>query len=219
MAASQNHGEIWEDLVVRQVTGMPKEEYDQTKPNGYTSKWDIDKPFDVISIKTTGGDGVGMGDIERFYSSLDTQSQTEPWTLSVAVYKQVNDTYKEFQTVYEFTIDPAQHRDLFTKIPGSEISKFAEYVRNIPEGKEAQLANRKVWKDKRKDLYESHGGKLLASIDAKIDSGTQRRTQSSVKISQMLSAGIPVTIYTKQYKGINLPLRIESPRRKRNTNV
>ncbi len=216
MAANQNHGEIWEDLVVKSVTGMSKSEYDRTKPNGYTSKWDIDKPYELLSIKTTGGDGVGMGDIERFYSSLDSKSQSEPWILSVAVYKQVSDTHKEFQTVYEFTIDPAQHSELFTKIPLKEIAGFAEYVRNIPPGKEAQLANRKLWKDKRKALYESYGGKLLASIDAKIDGKEQRRTQSGVKISQMVEKQIPVTIYNKEYKGISLPLRIESPRRKRN---
>lgn len=215
MAANQNHGEIWEDLVVQNITGLPKKEYDQTKPNGYTSKWDIDKPYDLMSIKTTGGDGVGMGDIERFYDSIDPTTQTEPWTLGVAVYEQIDDTYKEFQKVYEFDIDPVNHQAIFTSIPKQEITKFAEYVRTIPEGKSAQMANRKLWKEKRTALFEQYG-KKLANIDAKIDSRTQRRTQCSVKISDLLSSGIPYTIYNESYKDITLPLRIESPRRKRN---
>jgi hypothetical protein len=216
MAANQNHGEIWEDMVVWSITGMSKSEYDRTKHSGYTSKWDIDKPYDLISIKTTGSDGVGMGDIERFYNSLDPISQPEPWILSVAVYRQISDMYKEFQTVYEFVIDPKNHKDLFTKIPLEEISGFAEYVRSIPPGKQAQLANRKVWKDKRSKLYEAYGGKLLASIDAKIDGKEQRRTQSGLKISQLQETDISVTIYNTEYRGISLPLRIESPKRKRN---
>lgn len=215
MAANQNHGEIWEDLVVQKITGLPKKEYDKTKPNGYTSKWDIEKPHDLLSIKTTGGDGVGMGDIERFYDSLDPATQKDPWTLSVAVYEQIDDTYKEFQKVYEFNIDPTQHQAMFTNIPKHEIEKFAEYVRTIPEGKQAQMANRKLWKQKRSALFEQYG-KKLANIDAKIDSGTQRRTQSAIKISEVVAAEIPHTIYNEAYKGITLPLRIESPKRKRN---
>jgi len=216
MAANQNHGEIWEDLVVQKITGLPKKEYDQTKHNGYTSKWDIDKPYDLMSIKTTGGDGVGMGDIERFYDSLDPTIQPSPWTLSVAVYEQINDTYKEFQRVYEFNIDPTQHGSLFTGIPKQEIAEFAEYVRTIPPGKQAQTANIKLWKEKRQKLFEQYGGEKIAGIDAKIDSGSQRRTQSGIKISEVIKAKIPHTIYNKDYKGIPLPLRIESPRRKRN---
>ena len=218
MAANQNHGEIWEDLVVQKITGMPKKEYDRTKPNGYTSKWDIDEPYDLMSIKTTGGDGVGMGDIERFYDSLDPTTQEKPWKLSVAVYSQIDDTFKEFQKVYEFNINPVEHRSLFTNIPKKEIAEFAEYVRTIPPGKQSQTANMKLWKEKRKTLFEQYG-KKLANIDAKIDSGEQRRTQSGIKISDVVEAEIPHTIYDKEYNGISLPLRIESPRRKRNKSI
>ena len=214
MAANQNHGEILEDKIVQKVTGLNKAEYDRTKPNGYTSPWDIDEPHPLMSIKATGGDSIGSADIERFYDSLDPNTQQKQWTMVVGQYLQVDD-HKEFQRIYEFYIDPKLHYDLFWSIPKKEIAEFAEYVRNIAPGKEAQLANIKVWKEKRTKLFEQYG-KKLANIDAKIDSKKQRRTQCSVKISDLLSSGIPYTIYDKEYLGIPLPYSIPSTRRKRN---
>jgi hypothetical protein len=215
MAANQNHGEIFEDEIVQKVTGLTKAEYDKTKFNGYTSPWDIDEPHPIMSIKTTSGDGIGGGDIERFYDSVNPNTQQSPWTMVIGRYSQVSDDFKEVQRVYEFYIDPKLHYDLFWAIPKKEISEFAEYVRTIPEGKQAQLTNIKLWKEKRKTLFEQYG-KKLANIDAKIDSGAQRRTQCSVKISDLLSSGIPYTIYDKEYLGIPLPYSIKSTRRKRN---
>ena len=43
------------------------------------------------------------------------------------------------------------------------------------------------------------------SIDAKVDSGKQRRVQCSFKIKKMIEAGIPYQEFTDEYRGILLP--------------
>ncbi len=45
----------------------------------------------------------------------------------------------------------------------------------------------------------------LMKIDAKIDSKNQRRVQCSVKIDDLINAGLTVTKYTDNYHTIKLP--------------
>ena len=51
----QAHGNYYEDLKTKQITGLSKEEYDALKENGYTSGMDIMKGLLSVSdysIKT-----------------------------------------------------------------------------------------------------------------------------------------------------------------------
>ena len=64
----QAHGNYYEDLKTRQITGLSKAEYDALKDNGYTSGMDIMKGLlsaNDYSIKTTNGNRVDCGDILR----------------------------------------------------------------------------------------------------------------------------------------------------------
>ena len=64
----QAHGNYFEDIKTREITGMSKDEYDNLKDNGYTSSMDIVKGLhsDIdISIKTAKGKKVDCGDILR----------------------------------------------------------------------------------------------------------------------------------------------------------
>ena len=56
MAEVQAHGNKFEDLIIRQRTGVSKKEYDKLKKNGYTSPFDLTEGLIVDhdgSIKTT----------------------------------------------------------------------------------------------------------------------------------------------------------------------
>ena len=62
----QAHGNIFEDIKTRELTGLGKKEYDKLKKNGYTSAMDIVKGLHSnvdISIKTAQGNSVNCGDI------------------------------------------------------------------------------------------------------------------------------------------------------------
>ena len=64
----QAHGNYYEDLKTRQITGLSKADYDALKDNGYTSGMDIMKGLlsaNDYSIKTTNGNRVDCGDILR----------------------------------------------------------------------------------------------------------------------------------------------------------
>ena len=57
----QAHGNYYEDLKTRQITGLGKAEYDALKENGYTSGMDIMKGLmsaNDYSIKTTNGNRI-----------------------------------------------------------------------------------------------------------------------------------------------------------------
>jgi hypothetical protein len=87
-----------------------------------------------------------------------------------------------------------------------------DYVKGIESGKSAQMANRAVWKQRRQEIYDTHGQGLCA-IDAKIDSKNQRRVQCSIKIDKLIDSGIAYSKYETEYKGIKLPYeQLSAPR-------
>ena len=52
----QQHGVIFEDIIVRAITGLSKEEYQSKLPNAYTASMDIEKGIQSDtnnSIKTS----------------------------------------------------------------------------------------------------------------------------------------------------------------------
>ena len=74
MAEVQAHGNYFEDLKIRELTGYSKEDYDSFKNNGYTSSMDIVKGlyyYKDVSIKTTNGNKVDCGDILRRMSEKE----------------------------------------------------------------------------------------------------------------------------------------------------
>lgn len=204
----QNHGLLFENEVIKALTGLSKVEYQRLLPGSYTTSMDISKGYhseNDYSVKVTGNNGVGCGDILRFFKHC----RDGEFTMVVGRWKQAGPSRKVYYEIYEFYLKPENHSVLFAELEEKPLAEFVDYVKSIPYGKEAQLANRKLWKSKRNDLYETYG-KGLVSIDAKIDSKTQRRVQCSVKIPDMISAGIQYKKYTLSFKGINLPYEQKS---------
>ena len=184
----QQHGNYYEDLKTRQITGLDKKTYDSLKDNGYTSGMDIMQGLLSIndwSIKTTGGNVVDCGDILR-------RRQEEKYNLVVAVWEQVGMT-KVFHTEYTFYISPSDTQKLWGRMNYNLLADYVNYIKNIPAGKTAQQETKK----ERTLLANCVGDKnALFRIHPKVDSKKQRRVQCSLKIKDLIKAGIGYKVTT-----------------------
>jgi len=199
----QAHGNYYEDLKTRQITGLSKADYDALKENGYTSGMDIMKglmsPYDY-SIKTSKGNTVDCGDILR-------RRQETDYNLVVGCYSQVGDN-KVFYSEYTFYIRPEHEQKLWGKMNYNQLAEYVNYIKNIPAGKTAQQET----KTERTVLKNCISDKnALVKIHPKVDSKNQRRVQCSVKINELIKAGI-------DYKVSAIRETVHSPRRKFNCN-
>ena len=199
----QAHGNYYEDLKTRQITGLSKAEYDALKENGYTSGMDIMKglmsAYDY-SIKTSKGNTVDCGDILR-------RRQETDYNLVVGVYAQCEDN-KVFHTEYTFFIRPEHESILWGRMNYNQLAEYVDYIKNIPAGKEAQQET-KTERTVLKNCIEDKNA--LIQINPKVDSKKQRRVQCSVKMSDLIKARIP-------YKQTIIRETVHSPSRKFNCN-
>ena len=181
----QAHGNYYEDLKTRQITGLSKVDYDALKENGYTSGMDIMKGLLSISdysIKTTNGNKIDCGDVLR-------RRQETDYNLVVGCYSQVGDN-KVFHTEYTFYIKPEHEQKLWGRMNYNLLAEYVNYIKNIPAGKKAQQET----KTERTLLKNCVSDKnALVKIHPKVDSKKQRRVQCSVKIKELIKADIPYT--------------------------
>ena len=199
----QAHGNYYEDLKTRQITGLSKEEYDALKENGYTSGMDIMKglmsAYDY-SIKTSKGNTVDCGDILR-------RRQETDYNLVVGCYSQVGDN-KVFYSEYTFYIRPEHESILWGRMNYNQLAEYVDYIKNIPAGKTAQQET-KTERTVLKNCIEDKNA--LMKIHPKVDSKKQRRVQCSLKMSDLIKARIP-------YKQTVIRETVHSPSRKFNCN-
>ena len=195
----QAHGNSYENDVIMERTGYTKDEYDALKGGGYTDEFDLVDGLIVDyngSVKSTGNNTIDCADIQK------KMDHTE-YNLIVGQYDQVGDS-KVFHTEYEFYITPADYGVLWGKMKREHIDAFVGYVKSIPKGREAQQETkvaRKVFKEEIEDKQ------ALYTINAKVYSKSQRRVQCSLKISELIAAGI-------KYEQRSIDYQYHSPRRK-----
>ena len=185
----QAHGNHYEDLKIRELTGLGKKEYDKLKKNGYTSVFDISKGLhsDVdISIKTTKSNSVNSGDIRRMRSHSE-------YDLIIARYDQVTPTKKVFHTEYRFHIKPEHEELLWGTMNYDLLNEFNEYIRGY-KGKEDRKAREQERKEYQKQIQDKNA---LMKINPK---PSQHRTQCTVHIDKLIASGV-------EY--IARPIRIE----------
>ena len=152
------------------------------------------------SIKTSKGNKVDCGDILR-------RRQETDYNLVVGCYSQVGDN-KVFYSEYTFYIRPEHEHILWGKMNYNQLAEYVDYVKNIPAGKTAQQET----KTERTVLKNCISDKnALVKIHPKVDSKNQRRVQCSVKINELIRAGI-------DYKVSTIRETVHSPRRKFNCN-
>ena len=179
----QAHGNYYEDLKTKQITGLSKEEYDALKENGYTSGMDIMKGLmsaNDYSIKTTNGNRIDCGDILR-------RRQENEYHLVVAQWEQCGDN-KVFYNEYTFFITPDLEQKLWGRMNYNQLAEYVNYIKNIPAGLEAQQET-KTERIVLKNCVEDK--KALFKIHPKVDSKKQRRVQCSLNIKELLKADIP----------------------------
>ena len=199
----QAHGNYYEDLKTKQITGLSKDEYDALKESGYTSGMDIEKgllsAYDY-SIKTSKGNTVDCGDILR-------RRQETDYNLVVGCYSQVGDN-KVFYSEYTFYIRPEHEQKLWGRMNYNQLAEYVDYIKNIPAGREAQQET-KTERTVLKNCIEDKNA--LMKIHPKVDSKKQRRVQCSLKMSDLIKARIP-------YKQTVIRETVHSPSRKFNCN-
>ena len=167
----QAHGNYFEDIKTREITGMSKDEYDNLKDNGYTSSMDIVKGLYSdrdISIKTAKSKKVDCGDILR------RRAETE-YDIIIGLWNQVGDT-KVFHTEYTFHIKPEHESLLWGKMTYEKLREFDNYIKSIPEGRNAQQET-KVERQVLKTITEDADAQM--KIHPKVDSKKQRRVPVS----------------------------------------
>ena len=194
----QAHGNHFEDLKIRELTGFSKDEYDSMKDNGYTSSMDIVKGLYSdrdVSIKTTKGRKVDCGDILR------RRSETE-YDIIIGVWDQVGGR-KIFHTEYTFHIKPEHETLLWGKMSYEKLREFNEYIKSIPEGRTAQQ-DTKVERQVLKTITEDADAQM--KIHPKVDSKKQRRVQCSFNIDRLIKAGV-------EYEAKPIRLTIDSKSR------
>ena len=197
----QAHGNYYEDLKTRQITGLGKAEYDALKESGYTSGMDIMKGLLSVSdysIKTTNGNKIDCGDVLR-------RRQETDYNLVVGCYSQVGEN-KVFHTEYTFYIKPEHEQKLWGRMNYNQLAEYVDYIKNIPAGKEAQQET-KTERTVLKNCIEDKNA--LFKIHPKVDSKKQRRVQCSVKMSDLIKARIP-------YKQTLIRETVHSPSRQFN---
>ena len=178
----QAHGNYYEDLKIREITGFSKDEYDSMKDNGYTSSMDIVKglhSYRDVSVKTAKGRKVDCGDILR------RRSETE-YDIIIGVWDQVGDK-KIFHTEYTFHIKPEHETLLWGKMSYEKLREFNDYIKSIPEGRTAQQ-NTKVERQLLKTITEDANAQM--KIHPKVDSKKQRRVQCSFNIDKLIKSGV-----------------------------
>ena len=199
----QAHGNYYEDLKTKQITGLDKKSYDALKENGYTSGMDIEKgllsAYDY-SIKTSKGNTVDCGDILR-------RRQETDYNLVVGCYSQVGDN-KVFYSEYTFYIRPEHEQKIWGRMNYNQLAEYVDYIKNIPAGREAQQET-KTERTVLKNCIEDKNA--LMKIHPKVDSKKQRRVQCSLKMSDLIKARIP-------YKQTVIRETVHSPSRKFNCN-
>ena len=199
----QAHGNYYEDLKTRQITGLSKADYDALKDNGYTSGMDIMKGLlsaNDYSIKTTNGNRVDCGDIHR-------RRDEKEYHLVVAQWEQAGEN-KVFYNEYTFFIKPEHERKLWGKMNYNQLAEYCTYIKNIPAGKEAQQET-KTERTVLKNCISDNNALMV--IHPKVDSKKQRRVQCSVKINELIKAGI-------EHKVTVIRETVPSPSRKFNCN-
>ena len=178
----QVHGNVFEDIIIREFTGISKKEYDKLKPNGYTSSFDLVKGIITkfnYSIKTTGKMTVECADILK-------RMEEKEYKLIVGCYNQRGEN-KIFHTQYEFFITSDDSLKLWGDMTYEQIEQFVNFVKAIPPGKEGQKNTLKERNILKKQIQCKNS---LMKINPKVDSKNQRRVQCSFKLDKMLLSGI-----------------------------
>jgi len=204
MTESQAHGFAWEDHIKKNV-------YKIQDKAAYTRKNDIDSHENTIdgcavSIKTSGGVSVDMGDAQRIFEATGG----EPFHMIVIQYNQTEGR-KILSSVLEVDLTGARSL-LFGNLTAQEISDFSAEIKRIPPGR---VQN----KDYLSRSAELNRRSQDIQLRPKVDSQKQRRLQCSFPNIDFFCKNYPERLLYKNtegvFKGVQLLKTLDSGRRVR----
>lgn len=203
MPESQAHGFTWEKEVAN-CFGYTSEN------NRYTAAHDVPPEKNrvlsgvAISVKTSGGKSVDMGDICRIFAA-DT-----PLHCVVVFYTQI-ETIKKLVKIVEVNLTDAQ-KLLFGELTCEEINAYVDYVK----GMSAEEAATKNYLVRSRSLTARSG---FLAVRPKVDS-KQQRVQCSFPDFQKFCDAYPerviITSTKPELRGVGISAEIVSCRRVRN---
>ena len=204
MPENQQHGFHWESEIKTTVFGL-------TGPDPYTAVHDVDRsrntlnPNENVSIKTTGGATLCMGDALRVF-------HYEPGVDHTAIVVQFEQCGEEKVLTHVYELDLTQKDILWGRITEEDIKALADLVRSMPRDIRVPEIDRAI-KEKKKELNAKSGA---IRFNPKIDDHGQRRLQCSIpKFSTyvgLIKSATPEPIV----RGIEIPAVVLSGRRVRN---
>ena len=199
MAEVQQHGNTFEDIIIKRFTGKSKKEYDALKgKGGYTSSMDIVKGLHADknrSVKTAKGNKVDCGDILR-------RMNEKEYDVIVGVWDQVGDR-KIFHTEYTFHIKPEDYDKLWGSMKYELVEEYDTFIKSIPHGKEGRDSTKKERTQRKNNISCKNA---LMAIHPKVDSKKQRRVQCSLKLDELKASGV-------EYEAKPIRITIESKKR------
>ena len=212
--ARQAQGFKFEEIIIPVKTGMTKQQLQNHTQTTNTAEWDIPtgkykgvtlKNHSIKTFQKKGSSGtIYFGDAIRFYKA--TSKNAEPFTVIAGEYSSINGK-KMVHAIYEIEIDPKQYNEKFWKNADyNKIVKVDEYIKKVPHGP----GQRELHKPKYTPMItESYNGKKgIVTINPKLDSGKQRRLQTSITKKRLRDNGVVLTEYTTSYCGLTLPVEI-----------
>lgn len=207
MPESQQHGNIWEDCIKRDV-------YQITQKIPYTAKYDIPKEYNTrnqnenVSIKTTQMKSVDMGDALRMYQN------SEPTSLLVIRYTQVEEKKKLTEII---NCQMPAKDTLFGTVTLEEVQTLDKMIKSVPKGKPEEALLKQI--HEYKDTLNKKSG--YAHLRPKLDSQSQRRLQCSIVDFEGLLQKNQSLVRERNSEGklydIAIPLELDSSRRQRNS--
>lgn len=207
---SQGHGLYWDSQIREKVFGLGRCVNDTKKHDIDCSENKLDSEENV-SLKTSGGDSIGCGDIIRFFDA----DFSKKYTIILIRYAQRGDR-KKIHEIVEIRYDEALRSYLFGTASAEDISAYADLVRSIPHGR-ASAESKKAYKDGKKRLQSGFGMKI--AVNPKVDGRSQRRVQCTISFKK-LEKEMPGCIVSRtpaaEVRGIGIDSEILSPSRKRN---
>ena len=177
MTINQLHGKKFEDLI--KGCGLFSGSADGGRLP--TAGFDIEARYDKLlglptSIKSTGGNIVGLSDARIFFSIAET------FRMMVGCYTQ-KDSQKHFHTVHEFTLTPTILAELRGEVTLEDVDRFHNGLRlnAFPVGSHSEA---RQWARQRKVAIADK--RSMITLNPKIDSKRQRRLQCSLRLSELI---------------------------------
>ena len=201
------HGNIFEDIIIKKLTGKSKKEYDALKKGGYTSAMDLVKGLLVdedYSIKTTGSNVVDCGDIL-------SRMKEKRYIMIVGQWRQLDPTTKLIHTIYCFNVKSKDYKKLWGKNKIKVTERYVKKVKSVDHKDRLQIEDYRTPEKQDAWLEELDWDfDALLRPNPKVNS-QQSRVQCSFKIDRMIAAGVE---YMKK-DNMNIVIKKSPPRNKK----